>query len=72
MLLRRFCEIRWRFPTTRKLLPGCTLILTFSLREKELALTCANAFTSSAVDLNFLSLRERAGVRVSRKDVAIV
>jgi hypothetical protein len=41
-----------------------TLILTFSLREKEFALHCAPFFGFDDV-LNSLSMRERAGVRVN-------
>ena len=40
-----------------------TLILTFSLREKELTLRCARSFGFEDF-ANSLSLRERAGVRV--------
>jgi hypothetical protein len=40
-----------------------TLILTFSLMEKELAVYCARFFGFDDV-VSFLSMRERAGVRV--------
>jgi hypothetical protein len=42
-----------------------TLILTFSLMEKELALDCAR-FDDV---VNSLSMRERAGVRVKRSEL---
>jgi hypothetical protein len=48
--------------------PGGTLILTFSLREKELTLNRGGFDTrgSLAWEVDFLSLRERTKVRVNR------
>jgi hypothetical protein len=61
-LLRR-PKIRNRHEEKRCLSPR-TLILTFSLREKELARWHRAVFTE-ARGLTSLSLRERAGVRVT-------